>query len=290
MRVPYTEGTLRFRVGAYITFVLNRLMDTHRATVPRRQGISLSVLTVGGMAYAVLCLPAIGRRGFPPIDHVWMGMTYLWIGPLTLSTLLDGGSVWSRRTALIAYALFTGFIGAATVGFMVPRHVDFFGTLLMTLTFVGPCHVVITFLIEWLMQWLLGFWRSFGPAESATHWLPRLSLVEFLIGYSIIAATIGFPFSYRHWIMASDLAWGRERADKDWANHSAYSFAERDQSMDAEVGGAASLLRIRSRYRFRKRPLPHFERNANRLPRTHCRALARARHADLVDETTFDLS
>ena len=122
---------------------------------------------------------------------------------------------------------------AATVEIVVPRRVDFLGTLVMTVVFFGPCHVIVAFLIEWVMQRLMGSWRSFGPPESATRWLPQLSLIEWLIGYYIIAATIGFPFAYRHRAKVSDRSHGQQRADNDWAQRQADCFA--DDGADSEV-------------------------------------------------------
>jgi hypothetical protein len=183
------------------------------------------ILTIGGLAYAILCVPAIERRGYPPIDHVWMAMTYLWIAPLALSTLFDGGASPSRRWHLIAYAVLTGFVDAATEGVIVPRYVTFLGTLLMTVFLYGPAHIVVTFAIEWCLQRLLGLWRSFSPLETTNRWTPRLSLIECLIGYSIVGMTIGFPFAYRGWVVADHQGRGRQLADDDWSKQRARHFS-----------------------------------------------------------------
>lgn len=46
---------------------------------PRRTDVACAILLVGGIVYSLLCLPAIGRRGYPPIDPIWLGVTHLWI-------------------------------------------------------------------------------------------------------------------------------------------------------------------------------------------------------------------
>jgi len=39
--------------------------------------VSSVILGIGGIVYGILCAPAIGQRGFPPIDPVWTGVTFL---------------------------------------------------------------------------------------------------------------------------------------------------------------------------------------------------------------------
>ena len=66
--------------------------DESREMVPSKtpeQAKSTFVYVVGGLLYAVLCGPAIGRRGFPPIDPALMALTFLWIVPIFLATILD---------------------------------------------------------------------------------------------------------------------------------------------------------------------------------------------------------
>ena len=210
-------------------------------TVPRRPDISLTILAIGGLAYAFLCIPAIERRGYPPIDHVWMAMTYLWVAPAALSALFDGWPFPSRRWHLLAYSVFTGFVDAATEGGIVPRYVTFFGTLVMTILFYGPAHIFVTFAIEWGLQKLLGIWRSFAPPANSTPWLPQLSLIECLIGYTIVGITIGFPFAYRNWVVADHLGHGRQLADDDWSKQSVRQFEDFDDDSETQMANGVRV-------------------------------------------------
>ena len=44
-------------------------------------------LILGTAIYAAVCWPAMHRRGYPPMDHFWIGMTYLWVFPIPLFAL-----------------------------------------------------------------------------------------------------------------------------------------------------------------------------------------------------------
>lgn len=204
-------------------------MARNARTAPRRPDLSVAILVIGAVAYAVLCQPAIARRGYPPIDDLWMGMTYLWVFPPALSALFDGGRFRSRQWHLFAYAVFTGSIDSATVGFIVPRQVSLVGALVFTVFFFGPLHLAITFAIEAAMQWMLGRWRTFSSDEATTTWLPRLTLIEYLIAYTIVAMMIGFPFAYRNWSIQSERVGGRRLAEDHWAAQRPYKFVDSPQ-------------------------------------------------------------
>ncbi|MBL9125325.1 MAG: hypothetical protein JNG90_16930 [Planctomycetaceae bacterium] len=199
-------------------------MDVQATTVPRRPLLSSGILLVGALAYAALCVPAIRRRGYPPIDHFWMAMPYLWVGPLVLSALFDRGA--SRRRWLIAYSLFTGFVDAATTQHMVPRHVTLVGTLFETLLLFGPLHLLVTFVVEVAFQAVFKNWRSFGPATANVEWRPRLSLFEFLVAIFLISLMAAFPATYRQWMVTREHTRGREIANRDWAQHNAIYYSD----------------------------------------------------------------
>src|SRR6187200_62195 len=101
-----------------------------KAVVPRREPVSIIILVIGSVVYALLCGPAIVQRGFPPIDPVWTGMTFLWVIPLMISCWFDTYAFESRRIHLCVYAIGTAFINACTVVTIVPKHVDLFQTLM----------------------------------------------------------------------------------------------------------------------------------------------------------------
>lgn len=186
------------------------------SAISRRPDISLGILVVGAAIYALLCLPAIGRRGYPPIAPVWMAVTYLWVAPLLLSSLFDSWKFVSRRWHLMAYALFTTFINAATLGGIVPRYVTFLGSLILTIFLFGPLHLVITAAIELAMQSVLRFGRTLSDQGSAIWSTPRFPLIVWIFGCTIIGATIGFPFAYQNYSIQEELSRGRQRADRDW--------------------------------------------------------------------------
>lgn len=187
--------------------------------VPRRPEISIGILVAGGLVYGALCIPAIGRRGFPPIDPLWMAMPYLWIGPLALSALFDGPWSRSRCRHLLAYALFTAFVDAGTWEECSPRHMDpvFMGAL--TLVPFGPLHIVVAALVELFLQSVLRIWRVFDPDTNVTPGLPRLSLAEWLVGYTVLTVTVGFPFAFRSYTWFDERVRGRSSAEEDWKNH-----------------------------------------------------------------------
>lgn len=217
-----------------------------RKDIPRRPELASSILVGGAVVYGFLCLPAIGQRGYPPIDPVWTGVTFLWIFPIAVSALFD--SLWfrSRRVHLVIYALATAFIFSGTIVTVVPRMVNPLETLLGVVLF-GPAHLVMGFCVEGVMQLLL--WptrRLVEPEASKEHdGIPRISLLTWMIAHSLICMTIGFPFAFRSLAFASLRARAVAKANADWADGQAVIYRDRsergaenmvDYEVDLETG------------------------------------------------------
>ena len=129
--------------------------DESRVTIPSKtpeQVTSTFIYLVGGFLYAVLCGPAIGQRGFPPIDPGWTAATFLWVPPIVLSGILDDRPFRRRLNAFFFYAMATAFVDAASVVTVVPKHVDFLETVMATIFLFGPLHLVIGLLLAAVTQ------------------------------------------------------------------------------------------------------------------------------------------
>lgn len=204
--------------------------------VARRPEIASLILVVGGMIYGVLCLPAIGQRGFPPIDPIWTGVTFLWVTPIALSALFD--SVWyrARRINLLVYLLATALIDSATPVLVVPKSISGAEILIGTLILYGPAHLIVGFLVEGLCQ--LGFAPArklvdVDPGDS--EGLPRFGLLTWLILHSLICVTIGLPFAYRSLAFAMIRARAVAKADGDWAAGKAVVYRDVDDRLAEKI-------------------------------------------------------
>ena len=76
---------------------------------PRCAEIASGVLVVGVIAHALLCGPAIGCRGYPPIAPIWYGVTFIWPVAVMISAYFDSTKFANRRKQLIIFALATAF-------------------------------------------------------------------------------------------------------------------------------------------------------------------------------------
>jgi hypothetical protein len=87
-------------------------LELHYAVPPPpmigRKIVGMLMLVLGIAAYAALCWPAMHRRGYPPMDHFWLGMAYLRVFPVPLFTLICPPGKLSRRV-LTLYALATAY-------------------------------------------------------------------------------------------------------------------------------------------------------------------------------------
>lgn len=180
-------------------------------------------------------MPAIGRRGYPPIDPIWLGVTHLWIAPVCLSALFDSFSFRPRRYHLAIYAIVTAFFNAGTIHIMTPRHVEPLGMLIMTVIPYGPMHLLGTFGAEALMQLLLRPARTLIEAPNDPLGFPRVTLLSWIVGFSVICLAIGFPFAYRSLSIDSERARGASLADEQWASGDAVVFHGHD---DISMGDA----------------------------------------------------
>ena len=198
------------------------------ASTTRRPDIACSILVIGAIAYVCLCMPAIGRRGYPPIDPIWLGVTHLWIAPVCLSAMFDSFSFWQRRYHLAIYAIVTAFFNAGTIHIMTPRHVDPLGMVMFTVIPYGPIHLLGTFGAEALLQLLLRPARTLNDAPNDPRGFPRVTLLSWLVGFSVICLAIGFPFTYRSLSIDSERVRGESLADEQWASGGAVVFHEHD--------------------------------------------------------------
>jgi hypothetical protein len=191
-----------------------------KAEVPRRESLSIAILLVGGFGYLLVCGPAIGQRGFPPIDPIWTSMTFLWPIPLLLSCWFDSWSFGSRRTALWSYALGTAFVDSGTPVWIVPKlGIDPVAMAIATIIFYGPVHVAVTFGLEAIVQSVLGKWRTvIAPDETADDVnRPRFSLLAWFYCFTVICVGIGFPFAFRHLVFFSKHHRATVQAEADWS-------------------------------------------------------------------------
>ncbi|HZZ44505.1 MAG TPA: hypothetical protein VFE58_16335 [Tepidisphaeraceae bacterium] len=161
-----------------------------------------ALLLLGFLAYALLCQPAIHQRGYPPIDHLWTAMTYLWLFPVPLFVSI---SPRPARYPLLAYALATAYVDAATVIMMVPHRFTWTGTLDVCILTV-PVHIIAVAAIAWLT-------RRFLPSRRSTH-------------LAIALLAVLFPFAYRQSARAVEDHHGRQLADADWSAHAVQLYSD----------------------------------------------------------------
>ncbi len=183
---------------------------------PRRSELATGILVAGAIIYAILCGPAIGCRGYPPLDPFWYGVTFLWPIPVCISGFFDSIKLGTRLTQLIVFSLVTSFIFAGTMVTMVPRNIRpeemLFGVVLF-----GPVHVVLTFLVELTVQWLYSFGRRLDDFESGKF--PRsYSLFACLTFITWISVIVGLPIGYRSIITTSVNSKAVKRAEQEWGH------------------------------------------------------------------------
>jgi hypothetical protein len=184
--------------------------------VPRRETASVASLFIGGITYTLLCGPAIGQRGYPPLDPIWTAVTFLWIVPLLVSCWFDSWSHPRRKIHLMVYAVATAFVDSATPVNIVPKFISLFEVILTTALLYGPYHLVVTFLIEAIVQGILGMWRSVAAETTVSEWRPRFSLLAVMYFCTIICITIGLPIGFRTFAFQMSQARGKDVAEREW--------------------------------------------------------------------------
>ena len=184
----------------------------------RRPEWSIAILAAGGVAYLFACIPSINARGYPPLDPFWAAMRFLWVAPLALSALFDSWRFKARWWQLVAYSLATGWVDAATETLMVPRSVDPLGTAVMTIFFYGPVHFVVSLLVEATLQGILGIGRDLVEPSTVESLplRPQFSLLTWFVVFTIVCASIGFPFAMSSFVKGDSRSRGRRQAEKDW--------------------------------------------------------------------------
>lgn len=191
-------------------------MAVWRGTITRRPDIAAAILSVGAVLYLVICIPAIEQRGYPPIDPIWGGVTYLWIVFIPLSAVFDRPKGWGRWRSLIIYALVTAFIDAGTMVLVVPRHVDLLFMLVGTIVF-GPLHIVVTAIVEGASQLVLSHVRHLqDEGDASSDPIRRRAVGLWVFMLALLALTVAFPIGYRHLAIESAYFSGRKAADRDW--------------------------------------------------------------------------
>lgn len=180
----------------------------------RRPEIAIGILVLGAMAHALLCGPAIGCRGYPPIAPIWYGVTFIWPIPIVISAYFDAVRFGARRTHLIVYSLVTAFFMAGTVVMVVPRQMGPDQMLLGTIL-LGPIHLLITFVLEFFSQRLYSIGRRLvdGSAGAARSSFSLFSLLAFSTWVGLI---LGIPLGYQSMEESFVRSSAARRAREDW--------------------------------------------------------------------------
>jgi hypothetical protein len=176
-------------------------------------------LVLGTMIYAALCWPAAHQRGYPPMEHFWTGMPYLWVFPIPLFTLICPPGKFSRR-ALTVFALVTAYIDGCTVIAMVPHRFNPIEGLLDS-PFFAPIHLVGTAAISWMSRSTFRILNLQFESYPAQNEESRV-FGKILAALTVVAAAGAFPSVFRQAAIAIDFHSGVAWADARWADHSAY--------------------------------------------------------------------
>jgi len=181
-----------------------------------------SILTGGGFLYAVLSMPAINQRGYPPLDPIWDIIPFFWAAPILLSGVFDTRPFAGRWRAIGAYALTTAFFDSGTLPAVVPHQVSVPVMLVSTVLIYGPIHLALAYGLEAIIQWVNRSRRTADPrgehvAQSRLRWA--------VFGL-LILATISVPFVLRSAWFATIRNRAIERANNDWAAGKANVYSE----------------------------------------------------------------
>jgi hypothetical protein len=181
-----------------------------------------STVTLGGFLYAVLCMPAINQRGYPPLDPIWDIIPFFWAAPLLLSGVFDTRPFAGRWRAIGAYALATAFFDSGTVPAVVPHQASVLVMLVETVLLYGPIHLVLGYGLEAIIQRVN---RSRQAADPSGRHVggSRLRWATFGV---LVLATVSLPFVLRSMTFASIRNRAIERANNDWAAGKANVYSE----------------------------------------------------------------
>jgi hypothetical protein len=96
-------------------------------------------------------------------------------------------------------------------------------------------HLVITFTVEALLQWVLK--RSRILTQTPYHLLsfPTIGMFSWSVGFTVVCIAIGFPFAIRSSVTNGNGSRGVMEAQNDWANGSAIIYRKDDDHYIGEV-------------------------------------------------------
>lgn len=180
----------------------------------RRPDLAKSILIVGAIAHALLCIPAIDCRGYPPLDPIWYGVTFLWPMAIVISAYFDSIRFGSRWKHLFIYAIVTAFFSAATAVIMVPRQMGLALTLFHT-AFLIPVYLLVIYALEYASQFLYSFGRRLDVQTTQSSNL-NPSRFSILMLVCWIGLTLGIPIGYRSYEISQNEAFAIWRADQAW--------------------------------------------------------------------------
>lgn len=184
--------------------------------------VSTLIYVFGGIAYAVLCGPAIGQRGFPPIDPFWTAATFLWVTPILLSAIVDARPMNDRLTGFAIYCFATALFDAASMVMVVPKTVDAFETIIMALFIFWPLHLIVGSVaygtIRTVCAFSLRLGKRFTPAAA--------KIVRWTALAGVAVLTISFPFFFRQFVFFEAAQRARAQAELDWKTGEAKIFRE----------------------------------------------------------------
>lgn len=197
-------------------------------SIPRRPKLAIAILILGAIVHAGLCGPAIDCRGFPPLDPIWYGITFLWPVPVLISAFFDSDKFGNRRKQLVAYSLVTAFFTAGTTVDVIPRSVDPLWMIMNTI-FIGPIHLLITLAVECLAQLFYSFGRQLVEKETANGRF-AFSLFSFLCLFSWIGIVLGVPIAYTNSVYEMSRRSAVQKANEDW-EHEALVYRDHEPKL-----------------------------------------------------------
>lgn len=175
-----------------------------------RRTTAIVVLIIWTAVYAVACIPAYCRAGWPPMDHLWEATPFFWLFAIPLVILILPRDRFRRRV-LLAYALATSVIDAfVMMGGMTPflfSWTQWLGSLIFT----ALLHLILLSVLALLSR--LAFYLM--DRLAVTRWMASKAKV------GIVVLAVVYPFAYRAIATASDANAGRQKADQDWADRKA---------------------------------------------------------------------
>lgn len=181
----------------------------------------LGVLIAWTVAYAIVCVPAMGQRGYPPLESHLQGLTLCWIGAIPITALIEKWSK-SRLFILLGYAGVTGFIDAASWPTMVPNRFNPGVTIFMTLIVFWPLHLLVAAIVELVSRAIMSGICKIKAGKAAGRVGRVVGAILLLVGCIFLPSAYA---SYDHWSLARA---GIKFADEDWAAHRASIFTSED--------------------------------------------------------------